>query len=300
MCKRSLLFALMLPTISLAENRIGVGGGIIWGEDNTSTRGNSIIKSLGKPEDSFLRFIPLADINLSYMSGQNTYFLRTSLEAQVPGIQAGFRRRGLFFEATELYIGYNPFKRVWKDPYLTNIQREKTYQRDYEVGLRFFQGRSNLTIRSLYSDVKDDKLGEREKDLRRDRVLAEIGYAYRYSLSTGFSLEPSLNLKYSKAKGKANSYVGYGMGLSGIYRKDNYLLRAGLGVDLEVYQKQDPILLKRRREIGYYGFASLTRDNIFYRGLYITSLIGYRQVDSNADFYDRKALLLGVIAGYKW
>lgn len=294
------LLTLLLPAVSMAENRIGAGGAIMWGKDNTSTRGGSVIKSLDKPEDSFLRALPLFDINLSYKSGVNTYFLRTSTEAMTPGLQVGFKRQGFVFESTELYLGYNPLRRVWKDPYLLNTPREKTYQRDYELGVKFFQGASSLGVSSVYSDIEDDKLGERERDLRRDRLITELSYSYRYSLSKNLGISPSLNLRYSKAKGKANSYAGYTLGLSGIYRESTYLFNAGLGIDVDNYLNKDPVLLKKRKDTGYYLLVSMTKRNFIHKNVYFTSFTAYRQVNSNANFYDRKALFFGVLTGYSW
>ncbi|MEJ5339026.1 MAG: DUF2860 family protein [Aquificaceae bacterium] len=267
------LLTLLLPAASMAENRIGAGGALIWGEDNNSTRSTGIIKNLGKPEDSFLRAIPLIDLNLSYRSGANTYFLRTTTEGATPTLQAGLKREGFVFQSTEFYFGYNPFRRVWKDPYLVNIPREKTYQRDYEAGIRFSQGNSSLTLKSTYSDVEDDQLGKRERDLRRDRILIDTGYSYTYSFGKSLRLTPSVNLRYSEAKGRANSYAGYALGLSGSYRTGFYLFNAGMGVEVDRYMKQDPVLLKKRKETGYYALVALTRNNIFHQRIYITSLV---------------------------
>ncbi|MCX8075563.1 MAG: DUF2860 domain-containing protein [Aquificaceae bacterium] len=298
--KRAVLLLFLPFLVYGEENRLGLGIGFIQGKNNLSTQGSDYINSLGEPQDSFLKAFPLIDLQLRLRRERSTYFIRSATEEQAPSIQVGVERRDFIAQKTEFFVGVNPFRRVWKDPYLTGAEREETYQRDYEAGMRLTQGITSLRIRALYSDVEEDDLGKRASALRRDRFLTSVRYSISYPMSKEVRVTPSLNLDYSQAKGRASSYAGYTAGISGLYRNGLFLYDLNLSFGQDRYFKSDPILREKRRENHYSLLFSLTRTKTFHPRAYIRGVAGYRTTDANIDFYDRRALIVGILSGYSW
>ncbi|MEN3033652.1 MAG: DUF2860 family protein [Aquificaceae bacterium] len=291
--KSTSLTLLFLSACFAVENRFGIGGALFFGKSNLSTSSSTALNDLGKPDDSFLKALPLIDLNLNLPTGYGTAFLRSGV-GEGPSLQAGIRG-----ESLELYAGVSPIRRVWKDPYLQRALRTKTRAPQYEAGLSYREEKYLISLRGIYTDVREDLIKERHPELARDNVTLELGFKY-FTKAGDFSISPGAIISRSFADGSANSYLLGGLSLDAIYRAKSYQYGVSIFAQQRFYDSQDPIFTKTRRD-NVAGLNLTYRIlNFPARGFYLSTVAGISFDNSNIGFYEAQRGFLGAILGYRW
>jgi hypothetical protein len=207
--------------------------------------------------------------------------------------------------------------RVWKDPYLTNQNRDDTDRRN--MGAQFTWDKmfgSNLeleySIRKI--DIGDEKSGDSiatltnsDRDrLDRNGVLHTVSAAYQIKMAEKHQFTPELALSYADLDGEAMANTGVDLKLNYTYFGDPVTLVLNGSVGQADYDKSNPIYGKTRDDDRYSVSAT-----VYYKNPWGWKLFGsepmqffvtgaYSVTDSNIDFYNQEALLgMGGVA-FRW
>lgn len=294
------LACVIFVSISNAGNRIGIGGLLNYGQDNTSTSGSGYINAYNQRRDKFLTFLPIGEVYLEKKISSVTYYGGVYPRADFFVANLGLKRQYSKTESIDIFLTYNPFKSVWEDPLELNSNRKPTRQQELGGGVvldhKYFSASTLLT----YRDVATDRLGERYRDLRRDGIRIENRIYTNLRLGDGLFFKPGLLLDNFKAEGKASSYNGAGISLNLAYRKKDYIMNLLLNAEIQHYGKADPVFAKKREDESTSLLFSLTKKNFLQGNTYLYIAFGVNHRNSNLDFYDSKRLFLGIITGYNF
>lgn len=282
--------------------KIGVGAIFYSAKSNLEVTDNKRVNALDKPNAFQSGFIPILEFIANKENNGKTFFGGTDFSEGFRGLSLGVKTSS---EAGKITVAvlFNPFKKVWKNPYLTGTDRSETYA--YEYGGYFkLEGvkKTNFSLKySLqYTDVKNEKISY--DDLKRDGFLQSFVVNYKINTElNGFYLLPEFGLVYNLAQGDSNSYFGYFGGISGIYGSRDKRFFLKIDYENDNFNKKDPVFLKNRD----YGIISVTAgatfNNIFNKNkLYVTLVAGYSVKNTNIDFYYETKLFSGVIIGYRF
>ncbi|MCS7083968.1 MAG: DUF2860 domain-containing protein [Aquificaceae bacterium] len=291
--KSTILTALFLGACFALENRLGIGGGLFFGKSNLSSSSKAVINDLGKPDDSFIKGVPIIDFNLNFPTNYGNVFLRSGIN-ESPSVQAGIKG-----ESLEVYAGISPIRKVWKDPYLQSAPRAKTRAPQYEAGVSYRKESYLISFRGSYTDVKEDLVKERYPKLARDNLNLELGFQYLTRVDK-FSIGPRVILSRSIADGDANSYTLGGLSLDVIYRAKTYQYVLSISAKQRFYDSEDPIFNKIRRDTVAGINLSYKLLNFPAKGFYVSTIAGALLDDSNIGFYDSSRGFLGATLGYRW
>ena len=207
--------------------------------------------------------------------------------------------------------------RVWKDPYVTNQNRDDTDRRN--MGAQFTWDKmfgSNLeleySIRKI--DIGSEKSGDSilaltnsDRDrLDRNGVVHQVSAAYQFTFAEKHRLTPEIALSYADLDGEAMANTGVDLKLNYSYFGDPITLVLNATVGAAGYDKSNPIYGKTRDD-DRYGVSA----TVYYKNPWGWKLFGsepmqffvtgaYSVTDSNIDFYNQEALLgMGGVA-FRW
>jgi opacity protein-like surface antigen len=207
--------------------------------------------------------------------------------------------------------------RVWKDPYVTNQNRDDTDRRN--MGAQFTWDKmfgSNLeleySIRKI--DIGSEKSGDSiltltnsDRDrLDRNGVVHKVSAAYQFKLSEKHRLTPEIALSYDDLDGEAMTNTGVDLKLNYSYFGDPVTLVLNGSIGAAEYDKSNPIYGKTRDD-DRYGVSA----TVYYKNPWGWALLGsepmqffvtgaYSLTDSNIDFYNQEAVLgMGGVA-FRW
>lgn len=293
------IVAILSTTVTVyADSRIGIGGLLNYGQDNTSTLGTGYISSYSQEKDKFVNFMPIGEIYLEKKNLDIIYYGGVYPKRDFFGANFGIKKQYSRTDSVDLFVVYNPFRSVWEDPLELNIDRKPTNQREFGAGLMLDKKYFSINTIAAYSDVETDKLGERFKDLKRDGFRVENRLYTNIRLADGLFFRPGIMLENFRAEGKASSYDSPGISLNLIYRKKDYVLISFLNTELQQYSKADPIFRKKREDSNTTIFSIITKRNFIQQKGYISLVFGFNYRNSNIDFYDTNRLFLAFITGY--
>jgi hypothetical protein len=207
--------------------------------------------------------------------------------------------------------------RVWKDPYVTNQNRDDTDRRN--MGAQFTWDKmfgSNLeleySIRKI--DIGSEKSGDSiltltnsDRDrLDRNGVVHQVSAAYQFKFAEKHQVTPEIALSYADLDGEAMANTGVDLKLNYTYFGDPVTLVLNGSVGQADYDKSNPIYGKTRDD-DRYGVSA----TVYYKNPWGWTLFGsdpmqffvtgaYSVTDSNIDFYNQEALLgMGGVA-FRW
>jgi hypothetical protein len=208
--------------------------------------------------------------------------------------------------------------RVWKDPYVTNQNRDDTDRRN--MGAQFTWDKmfgSNLeleySIRKI--DIGSEKSGQSpalaltnsEQDrLDRNGVVHQVSAAYQFTFAEKHRFTPEIALSYADLDGEAMANTGVDLKLNYTYFGDPVTLVLNATVGAAEYDKSNPIYGKTRDD-DRYGVSA----TVYYKNPWGWKLFGsdpmqffvtgaYSLTDSNIDFYKQEAVLgMGGVA-FRW
>jgi hypothetical protein len=206
--------------------------------------------------------------------------------------------------------------RVWKDPYVTNQDRDDTDRKN--MGAQFTWDKmfgSNLeleySIRKI--DIGSEKSGEflglsnSDQDrLDRNGVVHQVSAAYQFTFAEKHRLTPEIALSYADLDGEAMANTGLDLKLNYTYFGDPITLVLNGSIGQAEYDKSNPIYGKTRDD-DRYGVSA----TVYYKNPWGWKLFGsepmqffvtgaYSVTDANIDFYNQEALLgMGGVA-FRW
>jgi hypothetical protein len=208
--------------------------------------------------------------------------------------------------------------RVWKDPYVTNQNRDDTDRKN--MGAQFTWDKmfgSNLeleySIRKI--DIGSEKSGQSpilalsnsdQDRLDRNGVVHKVSAAYQFKLGEKHRLTPEIALSYDDLDGEAMANTGLDLKLNYTYFGDPITLVLNGSVGAAEYDKSNPIYGKTRDDERYGVSAT-----VYYKNPWGWKLFGsepmqffvtgaYSLTDANIDFYTQEALLgMGGVA-FRW
>jgi hypothetical protein len=206
--------------------------------------------------------------------------------------------------------------RVWKDPYVTNQNRDDTDRRN--MGAQFTWDKmfgSNLeleySIRKI--DIGSEQSGEflglsnaQQDRLDRNGVVHKVSAAYPFKLAERHQITPEIALSYEDLDGEAMANTGVDLKLNYTYFGDPVTLVLNGSVGQADYDKSNPIYGKTRDD-DRYGVSA----TVYYKNPWGWKLLGsepmqffvtgvYSVTDSNIDFYNQEALLGMAGVAFRW
>ncbi len=262
------------------------------------------INSLGK-RDSYLSY------GTSFFLFDINYMVKDDIIIYVGTPFFDDSRKGLTFGTEKLFqdqsiLGFSIFvgaDETWKDPYLTNIDREATHS--YNLGTTIeYDGllgsglNMNYTFQGLI--VLDDESGARNPDLKRKGIVHTVETGYRFFLTNTYNiiLTPSIFYTIDHRKGEAyrNNSFGSELDLSMETEKNDYTI-SGTYIKYH-FNGMHPTFNETRNENTYLLKCFYTRKNLMGSNWYTRIGGVYEYADSNIDFFKQHSFFYGVSLGY--
>ncbi len=195
------------------------------------------------------------------------------------------------------------FDRVYKNPYLTEVDRESTSSVRFgaKAGLNGMFGTGwSLNAVYMYHDIDDDLIGRLEPNLARDGAVYAIVTSYELYSSPNWGLQPRFTVSKGDYDGESNSYVKGRIELEGRYSGERLTLLPQLSYSHAAYDEIDPIFDKTRKNDGYGATLILSYASPFgLENWALQGLAGYSRGESNIAFYDTEALAAGIFMTYR-
>jgi len=218
------------------------------------------------------------------------------------------------FQAGLLFSGAT---RVWKDPYVTNQNRDDTDRKN--MGAQFtwdkmFGSNLELEYSARKIDIGSEKSGDSiptltnsDRDrLDRNGTAHKVSAAYPFKFAQKHQLTPEIALSYDDLDGEAMANTGIDLKLNYTYFGDPVTLVLNGSVGAADYDKSNPIYGKTREDERY-GISATG----YYKNPWGWKLFGsepmqffvtgaYSVTDSNIDFYNQEAVLGMAGVAFRW
>lgn len=287
---------------------ISAGVGFMTGTDQLKTTDeNKQIGSLSGDADWYDKFMPLAAFSLRWTfegSGRRLYFGTPRELGGPPGLSLGFVEPLSHGGRLDISVFTRLFSEVWRDPYLTDVDRKET--REYNYGIRVqYDGISGSGFNLAYAfsrvDVNVDDIGDRFNDLERDGCIHEAGVEYDIRLGQFMSLAPGFELLVGDIDGDADAFIGYQFGLGFRRFSELYQLMLKATIRWDDYDAENPVFDKTRTDTSYSVSGMFTRSNLFGKSyLFGTLMAGYRHRGSNISFLEAQTFQGGGVIGIEF
>lgn len=312
------LLALFWITSSVSANgqnefdgRVGLGGIMIYSGNNLNPKGSEKnIDDLNSAADKELTVLPMILPEVTYDVGESEglklYFTTEPPIDEVGGfafiLGASYPIEGLV--VFDMNAFFTPFEEVWKNPYITGIDRETTTTSKYGAKIAFnrIMG-TGLRLNAVYmnDDVDDDIIGSLNPEMARDGAIYALNANYSFHLSKSFELRPRMSIRKGDYDGEANSFTKYKFDIEARNMVGHIMYISRIYYSYSGYDKTNPIFDKTRNNNGY-GISLMT-NYIAPFGFDNWSLIGLLSLskgDSNIDFYDTEAITFGAFMTYNF
>jgi len=280
------------------------------------------INSLDDSPDSESTGLVLVPFSLQYTfaSTRTQLFLGTDLTdlirfdyTQQFGVKQEIGNLGIL-QGGILFSGI-PAK-VWKDPYVVDKNRKDTNRTSNGMRLAWDRiGGSHLQLQYTYRkiDISSEKSGDfldltsAEKSLLKrdgDRHVGEAVYRFRFGKK--HTLNPAFIYSYDDRDGDAMKSDGYDFQLTYGYNGDTFKFTGNASIGWADYDDKNPIYDKKQDD-DRYGI----QGTLYYENPWSWSLFGsdpmnffvnaaFAETNSNIDFYDQEAILVGGGVFFKW
>jgi hypothetical protein len=303
-----LLSTIAVATIALAQDpgaeshgfsgKFQVGGIALQTDNQLSTSGTDRkTDDLDGPGETGQFSSLLASIELRYrFKGGTTLYTGNPLEpGKAVNVVAGVNQPLGSTGALDVAVTWQPLEEVWKNPYQTGVDREKTGVDVYGLSFQWQQiGGSpwELSYQIDRYDVWDDEIGELESDLKRDGYNHAMGLTYALPVAPGTIFKPKLKYAYADLEGRSNRY--HGIEASGLlqWARPPWILVGVIAGAYNHFAEPHPLLDKTRKDRTLTLFAQVMRLNLFNNPRLFASLgAGYVRTYSNIDFFDSQTLV---------
>ena len=284
---------------------IVVGGGIVTGRLSQldAEEGNRRVDRRDQQGDhhTYLDSYISGELNYTLEDGRTTFYV-TDLNSD-SGVALGVRQ-----DMGDLgrlnAAGTYEARRVWQDPYLLGVPRNRTDETSYGVSIEIedFLGTNFLVASKIAAvDVDDDRIGDREKSLRRDGFRSDYAVGYVIGLSDNQLVIPMVSYVRSDMDGDANSSDGITFGLGYEWGKGSWGLEATAGVGWTDYREDHPVYRKERRATSFEASVLVAYAEPFgWSDVSFYGLAAYSRVDENIDFFDQDLWTFGLGVGYEF
>lgn len=204
--------------------------------------------------------------------------------------------------------------KAWSDPYAVGVNRNETdvkgnvgrlqltniggtaFQTDFAIGESDVDDELSGTLGTKSISPEKAALLDRE----RTYVYAKAGYRFILPNQAGL-LVPSMVYFHADAEGDALSFDSYGIELNYAKRLGRHGFVVTLDANDRQYDEANPIYGKSREENEYGAFLAYEFGGLMgYEDWSFISLLGYRTIDSNIDFYNSEQVLASVGIDYKF
>ncbi len=203
---------------------------------------------------------------------------------------------------------------VWEDPYVANVSRNETDRTTNGLRLEWERlGGTMLGVQYQWRkiDIDDELSGtlgglaltplqvgqlSREGDHHRGEIY------YTWALGGGHVLIPALRYARHDLDGDAMAFDDYVFRLSYAYRAEKYSLVVNASIGTEDYDERNPIYGKTRQDDSYgLGLTAFWHQPFgLPKSFSLVGTAAFYQADSNIDFYDSKATVLGMSLFYRF
>lgn len=252
-------------------------------------------------EDTYLDLYLSGEFAYTLSNGRTTFFI-TNLGA-CADLAAGARQSLGDLGRIRLAATFEG-REVWQNPYLVGVLRNRTDETGYGVSIAF-EDIMGTRLRFLSEitavDVEGDRIGEREKDLRRDGARSTYGAGYAIGLSDHQQIIPMVRYSRADMDGDANSNDGYELAIGYEWGDGSWGLEAGIGIGWKEYRKDHPVFNKTREATSLEASALVGYSEPFgWPHTSIYSLAAYSRIDENIDFFDSELWTFGIGVGYEF
>ncbi len=192
---------------------------------------------------------------------------------------------------------------VWKDPYLTNAEREKTDRESKGAKfafanilgskLEFVYSYRKIEIDDEQSGINDGTLTAAERNmLRRDGKNQKASLFYRFNFNKTHILEPGITWFDQDRDGEAFSNDGYEAQLTYLYLGDPITLVATGALGKADFEKENPLYNQtQENDLYLLGLQAYYKDPFGWKPFESATLslycgMSYFYEDANIDFYD--------------
>lgn len=299
------------PGVDTFSGSVAAGFMVIDSGDNLNPDGSDKqIDNLDSAAERKTSIIPVILPNVNWDVGEPGQF-KLYLNSRPPidevgsfALNVGGSRQVSGLGVVEAGMFFTPFARVWKNPYLTGVKREKTETSKYGAGIalnRVMGSGLRLNAVFMVDEVDDDEIGRLVPDLARDGSVFALNINYSFNLSETFEIRPRLGIRKGEYDGESNSFVKYKADLEARYRVGRFMMIPRVSYSHSEYDEIHPLFGITRKNDSYGAHVMLNRLAPFgWRDWSLQLIAGYSRGDSNIDFYDTEGLSAGVFASYSF
>jgi hypothetical protein len=302
-------FGVVLLLDSARADEAGFGGEImvggLWATSQRSqldaSDGNARIDALAKNKDRETDTAPYIDFALTYTlaNRQTSLFLGglPSDSSAALGIRQDLGDWGHIQIA-----GAFDRQDVWKDPYLVNVKRSRTSEKNVGLSLEYEQiaGTGFLFSSDIVRvDVDEDQIGKRKEGLRRDGYRYTLATGYQFALGDNSMVIPKVSYTGNQLRGGANAGSEVALGIGYAWSNGSWSVEADAAVGRKRHRERHPIFNKTRRGTtldlsliaGYHEPFGLAQISVY-------SFLAYDRVKEKIDFFDSDTFSVGLGLGY--
>ena len=302
-------FGVVLMLHNARADEAGFGGEIIVGGLWENTRrsqqdasdGNDRIDALAQNEDRETYTTPDITGELTYtLANRQTSLFLTELYYN-SGVALGVRQGIGDWGQIEI-AGTFEAQEVWKDPYLVGVKRSRTDETAVGLSIEYEEIFGTGFVFSSHMagvDVDEDRIGAREKRLRRDGYRYTLATGYRFAIGDGSIIIPSVSYVGNELRGGANASDGIALGIDYAWSNGSWSVEAGAAVGRTFHRERHPVFNKARTATtldlslvaGYFEPFGLAQISVY-------SLLAYGRVTENIDFFNGDTVCVGLGLGY--
>ena len=240
------------------------------------------------------------------------FFAGTSREDIAIGtlaLEIGYQQKWAFGTLSFSYLPTLLGENVWADPFLIHASKEETEKSGHAYRFQFERlANSPLSFELAYSkiDIEIEKSGHafeiplsRQETLKRDGEIYYAKTSYRQFLDDGLGVTPSIIYLENRAQGDAMAYKSLGGQLSYFrFVGRNKMILTASYFERD-YKSLHPVFNQIRADREYSLFAALSySDFLGIKPLSFISLSGFKQIESNVDFYEEKQYMASLGVNY--
>ncbi len=218
------------------------------GDDNKQL--NGLFQDAGSESE----FIPVILFELAWTFDSGTVLYGGIPIVDEPRPTLGIKYDTGRFGEFDFNLFYNIGNEVWKDPYLTGVNRVERMG----VHLAWKLAALSLSYEWETVDVDRDDVGVCLPDLIRDGTIHKIDAGWEIAFDYGFALTPAIGLEKGCLDGRSQGYTGYSAGFDLIKTLDNFMVLAMVQMAIRDYDAKHPIFGKTRDDAVFEAMAIVT------------------------------------------
>lgn len=300
------VICLTIPLQSYAFNdkRNGLSGeislttGVTMNSSNLSTNSSKQIGSLNHSEDLNSNFLiaPIGELAYNFNGGNSGFYIgqdRSDIAVGTLAFQIGYRQT--LASGMDLSVAYIPTiikREVWEDPYLVGVKRNETEVDGQAYRIKLDRVARFLNLEFAYGtrDIENEQITD--PSLKRDSNMYYGTVGTFFPISRGLFLSPKIKYLHNDADGEAATYDRFGFDLTTIGKFNSFDLALTLGYANNDYAAESSLFSNTREDKELRFFAAYEKAGLLnINNLYFVTLLGYKDIDSNINFYDSEEVI---------